>query len=100
MPAVVTELAEGVLTLTLNQPDRLNALSSTMVSELSQAVRTAERDDAVRAVVVTGAGRGFCSGADVTEFSFRGGAPDLGASLREQFNPLIARIHALEKPVL
>jgi len=89
-----------VQTLTLNEPEKLNALSSAMLRELAQAIRAAERDDAIRAIVLTGAGRGFSSGADVTEFDAGGGSVDLGASLRAELNPLVARLHALEKPVL
>jgi 2-(1,2-epoxy-1,2-dihydrophenyl)acetyl-CoA isomerase len=100
MPAVLTELAEGVQTITLNQPDTLNALSGAMLADLMQVVRAAERDDAVRALVLTGAGRGFSSGADIGEFQWHDGPPDLGESLRSQVNPLILRLHALEKPVL
>jgi 2-(1,2-epoxy-1,2-dihydrophenyl)acetyl-CoA isomerase len=100
MPVLLSELTEGVQTLTLNQPDRLNALSGAMLAELNQAVRAAERDDAVRAVVITGAGKGFCSGADVSEFEFHDGPPDLGEALRSRLNPLIVRLHTLEKPVL
>jgi 2-(1,2-epoxy-1,2-dihydrophenyl)acetyl-CoA isomerase len=93
---------EGVQTIVLDQPDKLNALSSSMVRDLTQVVRSAERDDAVRALVITGAGSGFCSGADISEFG--GGAgdgiADLGEGLRSSINPLITRLHALEKPVL
>jgi 2-(1,2-epoxy-1,2-dihydrophenyl)acetyl-CoA isomerase len=100
MPALVVDLAEGVQTLTLNQPDKLNALSGEMVREFGAALRAAERDEAIQAIVLTGAGRGFSAGADVAEFQFGDGPPDLGASLRSALNPLIARLHALEKPVL
>jgi 2-(1,2-epoxy-1,2-dihydrophenyl)acetyl-CoA isomerase len=101
MAAILTDLADGVQTITLNQPDTLNALSSAMLGELGQAVRAAERDDAIRALVLTGAGRGFSSGADINEFRFRdGAAPDLGEPLRTQLNPLMTRLHVLDKPVL
>lgn len=100
MPVLLTELNEGVQTLALNQPDKLNALSTVMAEELRQAVRAAERDDAIRAVVLTGTGKGFCSGADISEFGSGDGALDLGDALRARINPLIARLHTLEKPVL
>lgn len=110
--SVLTTLEAGVLTVTLNRPARLNALNGEMWQALAAAVRTAERDPAVRAVVLTGAGRGFCSGADIADFSLPSppGAPasdaadgerfDPGAGLRGQINPLVLRIRALEKPVL
>jgi enoyl-CoA hydratase/carnithine racemase len=66
-PSTVTEaLADGVLTLTLNRPDKLNAYTAQMGRELEAAFRRADADDAVRAVVVTGAGRAFCAGADMS----------------------------------
>jgi len=59
------EVADGVLTITLNRPDRLNAFTPTMARELIEALDRSDADDAVRAVIVTGAGRGFCAGADL-----------------------------------
>jgi enoyl-CoA hydratase/carnithine racemase len=59
------ELADHVLTITLNRPDRLNAFTPTMARELLEALDRADADDDVRAIVVTGAGRGFCAGADL-----------------------------------
>jgi 2-(1,2-epoxy-1,2-dihydrophenyl)acetyl-CoA isomerase len=100
MPLVLSDLSEGVQTLTLNQPDKLNALSRAMIQELAEAVRAAERNAAVRAVVLTGAGRGFSSGADISEFDLSNGGMDAGEYLRRNYNPLVTRVHALEKPVL
>jgi enoyl-CoA hydratase/carnithine racemase len=62
---IKTELADGVLTITLNRPDRLNAWTQTMCEELISAFDRADADDDVRAIIVTGAGRGFCAGADL-----------------------------------
>ncbi len=62
---ITTELAGGVMTITLNRPDRLNAFTGTMGEELRAAFDQADADDDVRAVIVTGAGRGFCAGADL-----------------------------------
>ena len=59
------ELAERVLTITLNRPDRLNAWTPTMMAELLDVFDRVDTDDEVRAVVITGAGRGFCAGADL-----------------------------------
>src|SRR4051812_50092592 len=59
------DVADGVLTITLNRPDRLNAFTPTMMSELIAAFDAADEDDDVRAVIVTGEGRGFCAGADL-----------------------------------
>jgi enoyl-CoA hydratase/carnithine racemase len=62
---ITTELAERVLTVTLNRPERLNAWTATMGRELIEAFDRADADDEVRAIIVTGAGRGFCAGADL-----------------------------------
>ena len=59
------DVAEGVATVTLNRPDRLNAVNTTVIRELVEAFDRADGDDAVRAVIVTGAGRAFCAGADL-----------------------------------
>jgi 2-(1,2-epoxy-1,2-dihydrophenyl)acetyl-CoA isomerase len=93
----VSSPAEGVQTITLNQPDKLNALTGPMLEDLQKIVRAAERDDAVRALVLTGAGRAFCSGADVSLF---GESMDVGQALRGGFNPVVSRLHEIEKPVL
>lgn len=96
---VLTDVADGVETITLNQPTKFNALSNTMLKELADVLRAAERDDAVRVVVLTGAGKGFSSGADISEFDLTSGM-DAGEHLRRSLNPLITRMRAMEKPVL
>jgi 2-(1,2-epoxy-1,2-dihydrophenyl)acetyl-CoA isomerase len=100
MPALLTDLSDGVQTITLNQPDKFNALSRAMIKDLADVVRTVERDDAIRAVVITGAGKAFSSGADISEFDTSNGGMDAGDVLRRVYNPLVTRLHALEKPVL
>ncbi len=98
---VLTDRHEGVLTLTLNQPARYNALSTVMLGQLNDAVRAAERDASVRAVVLTGAGKAFSSGADLTEFDISGeGRTDVREHLTRSLNPLATRLHTMEKPVL
>lgn len=91
------EVADGVATLVLNRPDSLNALNSTMRRELLAAVKSLARDESVRAVVITGAGRGFCSGADL-----RGGSDErrFRRVLTSEYNPLVRAIRELPKPVL
>jgi 2-(1,2-epoxy-1,2-dihydrophenyl)acetyl-CoA isomerase len=99
--AVLVDTHEGVQTLTLNQPKRLNALSAELLQSLNEGLRAAERDDSVRAVVLTGAESAFSSGADITEFNFNDSqAPDLGDLLRRRVNPVITRLRSMEKPVL
>ena len=63
---IVTELSENIFTITINRPDKLNALNTAMIHELIDAFDTADADDAVRAIIVTGAGRAFCAGADLS----------------------------------
>lgn len=90
-------LADGVATITLNRPDSLNALNAEMRRELLAAVRAAGRDEAVRCVVITGEGRGFCSGADL-----RGGEGErqFRRVLTDEYNPLITAIRELPRPVV
>jgi 2-(1,2-epoxy-1,2-dihydrophenyl)acetyl-CoA isomerase len=71
-----------------------------MLQNLGDVLRTAERDDNVRAVVLTGAGSAFSSGADLTEFTFGDGPTDAGDVLRRRYSPLITRMHTMEKPFL
>jgi 2-(1,2-epoxy-1,2-dihydrophenyl)acetyl-CoA isomerase len=94
---VETSRDGAVLTITLNRPDVLNALNTDMHSALGAALSEA-REPAVRAVVLTGAGRGFCVGQDLTEF--REAAGDIGSRLRRTYHPNIRAIRALEKPVI
>ncbi|HSP73333.1 MAG TPA: DUF4389 domain-containing protein [Gaiellaceae bacterium] len=95
MAEVETRLDDAVLTITLNRPDVLNALNGAMHAQLHAALAGAA-DPAVRAVVLTGAGRGFCVGQDLGEFA----TMDVGDALRERYHPNVLAIRALEKPVI
>jgi 2-(1,2-epoxy-1,2-dihydrophenyl)acetyl-CoA isomerase len=101
-PVLLDKLDAGVVTLTLNRPERLNALNLALVEALSAAVGRAAADAGCRAVLITGAGRGFCAGADLSNRAFSPGdaRPDLGQSLDKGLNPLIRAIRALPKPVV
>lgn len=94
---LIVEREHGVATLTLNRPEALNALNAELRRELLSAVKSIARDGEVRAVVITGAGRGFCSGADL-----RGGSGERAFRrvLTDEYNPLIEAIRALSKPVI
>lgn len=99
---ILSDTTDGVLTLTLNRPDVLNAVTDTMLAELQEALRGAERDAAVRCIVLTGAGRGFCAGQDLNARSEAkdGHQPTVGEHLRSGYNPLVRRIRGIEKPVI
>jgi 2-(1,2-epoxy-1,2-dihydrophenyl)acetyl-CoA isomerase len=92
-----SDVADGVATITLHRPETLNALNATMRREMREALKATGRDDAVRAVVITGEGRGFCSGADL-----RGGKGErqFRRVLTAEYNPLIRAIRDLPKPVI
>jgi 2-(1,2-epoxy-1,2-dihydrophenyl)acetyl-CoA isomerase len=97
MPEVETSREGAVLTITLNRPDVLNAFNAEMHRGLGAALKEARGSD-IRAVVLTGAGRGFCVGQDLTEF--REAPGDIGNRLRENYHPNVLAIRALEKPVI
>jgi enoyl-CoA hydratase/carnithine racemase len=96
------EVVEGVLTITLNRPERLNAFTEGMGAELIEAFERADRDDEVRAVIVTGAGRGFCAGMDLGEggATFDYGERPEGDVPRDGGGRVVLRIFELTKPVI
>ena len=96
------EVAEQILTITLNRPDKLNAFTGRMMHEMIDVFTKVNSDDEVRAVIVTGAGRAFCAGADLGDLRRRQAekAFSLGDELRDHFNPLILQLRKLEKPVI
>jgi len=96
---ILYEKTGAVLTITLNRPDRYNALTEAMQRELGAAFKQAAADADVRAVILTGAGKAFCSGQDLKDIKDMPGR-NLGDSLRNNYNPNILRIRGLEKPVL
>ena len=97
MPEVEITRDGAVLTITLNRPDVLNALNKAVHDGIFAGLEQA-KDPAVRAVVITGAGRGFCVGQDLQEFS--SGAGDVADNLRANYHRTVLAIRALEKPVL
>ena len=102
MGSVVLDRRGGELRITLNRPDSLNAWDKQLGIELLAAVQEAAGDDAVRAVVITGGGRAFSSGADLRSGfdATPEGHPDVGSALRERYHPIITGIRRMPKPVL
>ncbi len=101
--AITYEIDAGVATLALNRPDALNALNAQITVELHKALAEAGGDPAVRCLLITGNGRGFSSGADLTQLedSYRHGEPaPLGDMLREGYHHIILPIVHMEKPVV
>ncbi|TCW07783.1 2-(1,2-epoxy-1,2-dihydrophenyl)acetyl-CoA isomerase [Raoultella sp. BIGb0138] len=99
---ILSEVEQGVMTITLNRPDRLNSFNDLMHQQLAECLTQAERDDSVRCLLITGAGRGFCAGQDLNDRNVdpSGPAPDLGLSVERFYNPLVRRLAALPKPVI
>jgi 2-(1,2-epoxy-1,2-dihydrophenyl)acetyl-CoA isomerase len=102
MSPLLVSLDAGVLTITLNRPDKLNALNPEMHKLLREAIQRAADEADVRVVVLTGAGRGFCAGQDLSERNVSPGAApiDLSVSLGSNYNPLVRRMRELPKPIL
>jgi 2-(1,2-epoxy-1,2-dihydrophenyl)acetyl-CoA isomerase len=98
---ILLDIADGVARLTLNRPDRLNSFTVQMHDEVSRALEAVSKSEA-RVLVLTGAGRGFCAGQDLSDrvVAPGGDGVDLGESLEKRYNPLIRRITSLEMPVL
>lgn len=101
-PMILSAVADGVMRLTLNRPERLNSFNDAMHRELADCLTQAERDDIVRALLITGAGRGFCAGQDLNDRQVdpAAAAPDLGRSVETFYNPLVRRLARLPKPVI
>jgi 2-(1,2-epoxy-1,2-dihydrophenyl)acetyl-CoA isomerase len=99
MAPVLVSKDSGVLLLTLNRPEKLNAFTPEMHKLLRDALEQALDDAGVRAVLLTGAGRGFCAGQDLSQRNAE--APiDLSVSLGSNYNPLVRRLRALPKPIV
>ena len=99
---VLSAVADGVLTLTLNRPQRLNAMNNALIEAMNRELARAKDDPAVRAVLLTGAGRGFCAGQDLADRAVApGDAPiDLGASIENNYRPLVCALRDLPLPVV
>ncbi|MGH7516349.1 MAG: 2-(1,2-epoxy-1,2-dihydrophenyl)acetyl-CoA isomerase PaaG [Gemmatimonadales bacterium] len=97
---ILFEIDQGVARITLNRPDVLNSIHTAMSGELQDALARTEREREIRAVLLTGAGRGFCAGQDLDEVRPGAAVDDFAAHARKVYTPLVRGLRTLEKPVV
>jgi 2-(1,2-epoxy-1,2-dihydrophenyl)acetyl-CoA isomerase len=99
---ILLDLSDGIARLTLNRPDRLNSFNVQMHDEVRDALGRVKSDPASRVLILTGAGRGFCAGQDLSDRAVApgGGAVDLGESIELRYKPLVMTLRNLELPVI
>jgi 2-(1,2-epoxy-1,2-dihydrophenyl)acetyl-CoA isomerase len=99
---IILEETDGLVRLTLNRPQALNALNAPMLEEIARALDAVRDGTTARCLLITGAGRAFCSGADLapSDAPRRPGPPDAGAGLETHYNPIVERLAALPVPVV
>ena len=102
---ILFEVADGIATLTLNRPDKLNSFNTHMHSEIADALIKVEQDDDIRCLIITGAGRGFCAGQDLSDRRMdpsdpNATPPDLGETIEHLYNPLVRALTGMPKPVI
>jgi 2-(1,2-epoxy-1,2-dihydrophenyl)acetyl-CoA isomerase len=103
LETVNLDIAEGVATIELNRPETLNAWNAQLGADLMSAVRSAAEDDDARSVLITGAGRGFSSGADLKDMGMEltpEGRPDVYKTLTERYHPIMTALREMPKPVI
>jgi 2-(1,2-epoxy-1,2-dihydrophenyl)acetyl-CoA isomerase len=96
------EITDGVAVLTLNRPDRMNSFNTEMHAEVRDALKQVKQDSSVRCLLITGNGRGFCAGQDLSDRNVDPNAemPNLGESIEKNYNPLIRTLQGLGMPVI
>src|SRR5258705_2733213 len=102
---IKVDVEGGIGWIRFNRPEKMNAIGALTRKQLGEAIKQAERDEAVRVVVLTGAGRAFCSGADVTEMVTEGAggmktSEEVGHVLRNEYMPMLTRLRTMPKPVI
>lgn len=97
---ILFEVSQGVARITLNRPDVLNSIHTAMSGEIQEALGQAAREREIRAVLLTGAGRGFCAGQDLEEVRPGAAVNDFAAHARNAYTPIVRGLRALEKPVV
>lgn len=99
MNFIIVQKKERVTILTLNRPDKFNSFNRDMALQLQKALDEAEADDSCRAIMLTGSGKAFCAGQDLTE-AIDDSGPGIARIVSEHYNPIILRIRKIEKPVI
>ena len=99
MSAILLSITNGVATITLNRPEKFNAFNRAMALQLQQVLDNCGADNAVRALFITGNGKAFCAGQDLSELTGEN-APGFEVILAEHYNPIVTKIRSLQKPVV
>ena len=97
---ILTDLTNGIFTITLNRPEVYNAFNEQLTADLQEAFKEAGKNDEIRVVVLTGGGKAFCSGQDLKDAPSGGGKRSLRDSLERRYNPLIRAMRKLPKPII
>ena len=98
--AVLFKVKKGVATITLNRPDRYNAVNQDLVNGISDSLKKCQSDESIRAIVITGAGRGFCAGADMSVFGDEVTGEQRSQYLVNEYQPLMNQFFSLKKPII
>ena len=93
-------IENGVATITLNRPDSYNAFTEELSAEFIDALKKANKDATIKVVLITGAGKGFCSGQDLNDVKKSEGKRSLGDSVLKRYNPMILGVREMTKPVI
>ncbi|WP_053960325.1 enoyl-CoA hydratase/isomerase family protein [Sulfobacillus thermosulfidooxidans] len=97
---LIVDIRHHILDISLNRPQYLNALNDGMLQELAEALEQARNDDDVRVVILSGTGRGFCSGQDLKELAARGGEVNIREHLTRYYDPVIMTLYHMPKPTI
>ncbi len=97
---IALEKKDGTAVLTLNRPEKLNAVNMTMRAEILSVLADLEQDEEVKVLIITGAGRGFCAGADINEFAAGSDDADLQKEINKKLLEMARAFFKFEKPVL
>lgn len=100
MQLIKLEISNGIATITLNRPEVFNSFNREMAFKLQDVLDDCEKDETVRAIVLTGAGKAFCAGQDLKEVTSPELNPGFKKILEEHYNPIITRIRAIKKPII